>query len=318
MQAVPVTILAKPGACVIGSETGEWAVADRGDRITPLPATGPFGAAVLDTAGSLIVSCWAPVVQQLRAGARTWEPIELGATPLALVATPRGVISGDATGGLAIVPTSSRISVQELTAAEPVVELCSTDDGLAILGASGALEVTGWPFRATETSPYRDGAQLARVDTAAIGRPYGLFPGVREGSAIVAGRRGIAALAGNALAYVVVGELEVRGVVRFAGADRACLFTDGGEAWILDPSLARVTRVRTVDIAGASAMPDGTVLIWTHHGDLALLASDGAVRGLAGRDVVGAAPDPDRASGYLAVHWTATDGVSLSRGGAWI
>lgn len=311
-----MVVLATPQATIVGSDTGEWSrIVDQ--RVVPLPQTGAFGAAVVDDLGVVTVGCWSNSVKQLRAGEHEWTDVQIGATPLALAATSRGVIAGDATGGLAFVPVAGKIAIQDLSGSEPIVELCVLSEGLAILGANGALDVTGWPFRTTAASPYRDAHQLVRVDTSAIGRPYAIYPGPRDGSAIACGRAGYAVLSGSALAYIVVEQVAIRAIVRFAHAQRACVLTDGGDAWIVDASLARVARLRMPEGAIVGLATAGErVLAWTYDGELFAVAPDGAARlALPGvRDVVLATPDPVRHGDVIAVTWRPESGVATTRG----
>jgi len=316
----PVVVLATPQATLVGSDTGEWSrIGDQ--RITPLPQTGAFGAAVLDDDGTATIACWSNSVKQLRAGAADWVDVPLGATPIALAGTARGIVAGDATGGLAFVPVAGKIAIQDLSASEPIVELCvlggAPDASLAILGAHGGLDVTRWPFGATEASPYRDAQQLVRVDTSSIGRTYAIYPGPRPGSAIACGRAGYAVLSGSALAYVVVEAVAIRAIVWFAHAERACVLTDAGDAWIVDASLARVARLLVPEgaIVGLATAGD-RVLAWTCDGELFAVAPDGAARpALPGvRDVVLAAPDPVRHGDLIAVTWRPEAGVAAVRG----
>ncbi len=300
----PIALCASARATYVGSDGGEWATVTAANELGALPSTGPFGAAVVDASGTLTVACWGTSVKQLRDAA--WSEIVLGAPTLALADTARGLFAGDADGGLTIVPTTSRIPVQEQSLGEPVVALQSTGDAIVALGTSGKVTACG--------------ATLVAVDTSAIGRVHALFPGVRTGSAIVAGTEGYAVLVTGdraALAAVVVDGPALRGVAPFHDRERALIYADGGDAWIADAGLARVARLR-VRVVGAAATPDGTVLAWTGDGELHVVAHDGAIRRIGERDIVLAAADLERAGGYIAIHWSASDGARVSRGrSAW-
>ncbi len=342
LASAPVMVCATRDGLVIGSDAGEWCavVGDRstsggaarsGDagpcELRPLPATGPVSAAAVDAAGVLNVVCWEASVKQLRDG--SWTDVALGAVPLALVqlassdaggsvthdglarAGVTALVAGDTSGGLLIVPTTARIPVQELTAPEPIVELHALPEALVVLGARGALGVTGWPRVAD--------APLVSVATASIGHVYAAFAGMRAGTLVLAGARGIGILEHGRVTGVSELADRIRTVAAFRGHDRACLVTDAGDAWLVDTTLARVGRLQIGDpLAGAVAAPDGSVLAWTQHGTLHVVERDGKTTRVAEHDVVLGAPDPADPHGYLAVHWTPTS-TRITKGRAtWI
>jgi hypothetical protein len=305
VRSIPVSAFAIGGSLVIGTDAGEWLTLDSGDALHALPSTGPVSAVVEDSAGTITVACWEPVLKQLRD--RVWDDLSLSAPAVALAATPRGLVIADTGGGLSLLAGSSRVPVQELTAPEPVVALEATEDGLVVLAASGSVEATVWPGQ--------EGG-LAPVNTAAIGRAHALFPGIRRGTVLVAGARGIAVLDRQRLIAVTtdLGD-RVGGAAVFRDRGRAFLHADNGEAWIVDEGLGRPALVRLGDaeVAGCAPGTDGTVLAWTTDGALHVVGHDGASWRVADRDVVLAAPEVARA-GSIAIHWTPSTGAHVTRG----
>lgn len=305
--ALPIALLAGKHAPVLATEAGEWFAIEANDELTALDPTGPFAAATVDATGVVTVACWDGSIKQLRSKT-AWEPPLLVASPIALAATPRGVVAGNASGRLMVVPRG-RSPVKELIATAPVVELAASDSTLVVLDASGLLAMTSWPVRGD--------AGLVPIDTAAVGRPFALCPGITSSTLIAICEGGIAIVDGGELSAVVA-QSDVRTVVAFRGADRACVVTDAGQAWIADGSLVRVSAIQLagVTIEGAAPWFDGHVLAWTTDGDLLAVAVDGSLRRLAEGDVVLAAQNPEQATDYIAVHWTTGHGARVSRGRA--
>jgi hypothetical protein len=306
MRSIPVTAFSLRGSLVIGTDGGEWLSLAAGDRLVPLADTGPVSDAVDHGDGTLSVACWAPVLKQLRDGA--WTELALSAPATALAVTPRGLVIADTSGGLSLLAGTSRVPVQELTSPEPIVALVSVDDGLVALGASGSVEVTGWPGAEGALSP---------VHTGSIGRAHAIFPGLRRGTALVAGARGVGILEKQRLAAVAtdLGD-RIAGVAVFADRGRAFLYADHGEAWIVDEGLARPVRVRLGQgqVVGAVAGADGTVLAWTTDGVLHVVGHDGASWQVTEGGVVLAMPEPERTRGSIAIHWSAAGGARVTRG----
>lgn len=303
--ALPNMLLAAKQGPVVGTDAGEWFAIEANGAVVPLPATGPFSAALVDASGIVTVACWESSIKQLR-GAHWVEHMAV-APPLALVLAELGVVVGDALGGFSIVDAGSWFPVPDLAATAPILDLGVIGTSLAVVDASGRLAITRLPGR--------DQVDLATLDTGALGRPFALCPGIRAATLIAIGERGIGIVDGATLGSVVA-EASVRAVAAFRGHDRACVVTDAGTAWIVDAALARVARIRLAGagIEGLATGGDGTVLAWTTDGDLHSIGPDGAVRRMVEGDVVLAAPDPDDAAGYLAVHWTAERGLRVSRG----
>lgn len=301
--ARPVTAFVHRGALVIGTDTGEWMTLAAGDQLEPLPATGPVSDAVCDAHGTITVACWEPRLAQLGDDGM-WTMLALGAPPTALATTPRGLVIADSSGGLSLL--AARVPVQELAAPEPIVSLVEVDGGLVALGASGGVEVTAWPA---------GDAVLAPVHTGVIGRAHAIFPGVRAGTTLVAGARGLGVLAGQRFVAVTTALTDrIAGVATFGGQDRALVHGDDGTAWIVDPELGVVARVSLgADIAGVSAGADGTVLAWTADGVLHVVSQDGASWRATEGGVVLAVPELDH-RGTIAIHWTAGGGVRVTRG----
>lgn len=304
-RSIPVSAFTIGDSLVIGTDSGEWLTLRHGDVLHPLPSTGPISAVVEDRAGTITVACWEPVLKQLRDS--EWTTLSLSAPAVALAVTPAGLVIADTSAGLWLLAGSSRVPVHELTAAEPVVALEATEEGLVVLAASGAVEATVWPGH--------DGGLLP-VNTASIGRAHALFPGIRRGTALVAGARGIAVLDRHRLVAVTtdLGD-RVGGAAVFRDRGRAFLHADNGEAWIVDEGLGRPARVRigNAEIAGCAPGTDGTVLAWTTDGALHVVGHDGASWRVADRDVVLGAPEVARA-GSIAIHWTASIGAHVTRG----
>lgn len=304
-SSIPVTAFSLRGSLVIGTDAGEWmSLAASGERLLPLPDTGPISDAVDHGDGTLSVACWAPVLKQLRDG--MWSELALSAPATALAMTPRGLVIADTGGGLSLL--TSRVPVQELTAPEPILSLLHVDGGLVALGASGSIEVTTWP-----------GAEgsLTAVNTGSIGRAHAIFAGPRRGTAFVAGARGVGVLERQRLTSVSTdfGD-RISGAAVFADKGRAFLYADNGDAWIVDEGMARPARVRlgAAEVAGATAGADGTVLAWTTDGVLHVVGYDGASWQITDGGVVLALPEPERARGSIAIHWTAAGGARVSRG----
>jgi hypothetical protein len=306
MSSIPVSAFTLRGSLVIGTDRGEWLSVTSGDRLEPLADTGPVSDAVDHGDGTLTVACWAPMLKQLRNG--TWTDLALSAPATALAMTPRGLVLADTGGGISLLAGTSRVPVQELTSPEPLVALLALDDGLVALGASGSLEVTAWPGGETSLTP---------VHTGSIGRAHAIFPGLRRGTAFVAGARGLGVLERQRLTSVStdLGD-RIAGVAVFVERARAFAYADNGDAWIVDEGLARPARVRLGDgkVAGAVAGTDGTVLAWTTDGVLHVVGHDGASWRIADGGVVLALPEPNQIRGSIAIHWTAAGGARVSRG----
>lgn len=305
--ALPIALLAGKHGPVLATEAGEWFAIEANGELTALDPTRPFAAAIVDTTGVVTVACWDGSIKQLRSKT-AWEPPLLVASPIALAATDRGVVAGNASGRLTLVPRG-RSPVKELVTTAPIVELAASDTALVVLDASGLLTTTSWPIRSE--------AGLVPIDTAAVGRPFALSPGITSSTLIAICESGIAIVDGSELSAVVA-QPAVRTVVAFRGVDRACVVTDTGEALIVDGSLVRVAAIQLAGVAIEGAAPwfDGHVLAWTTDGDLLAVAVDGSVRRLAEGDVVLAAQNPEQATDYIAVHWTTGDRARVSRGRA--
>lgn len=306
VRSIPVAAFAHRGSLVIGTDSGEWLSLVSGDRLVALPDTGPISDAVEESDGTVTVACWEPVLKQLRDGA--WIDLALSAPATALAVTPRGLVIADTGGGLSLLAGTSRVPVQELSGPEPIMSLQAIDGGLVALGASGAVEVTEWPEGA---------ATLMPVHTGSIGRAHAIFPGLRRGTALVAGARGIAMLERQRLAAATT-ELSDRisGVAVFANRGRAFIYADNGDAWIIEEGLGRPSRVLlgNAEVAGAAPGADGTVLAWTTDGALHVVGHDGASWRVTDGGVVLAVPEPETARGSIAIHWTAAGGARITRG----
>jgi hypothetical protein len=253
---------------------------------------------VAEADGTVTVACWSPELRQLRQGA--WSTISLSAPAMALASTPRGIVIADTGGGLSLLSGAARVPVQEVTSPEPIVAL----------GASGTVEVSTWPVV--------EGG-LVPIHTGTIGRAHAIFAGIRPGTALIAGSRGIATLDADGtrprLAAVTTDVKErVSGAAVFTDRQRAFVYADSGEAWIIDEGLVRANAVRlSAGVIGAAPSGDGSVLVWTADGALHTVGSDGATWRVTGDGVVLAVPDPGR-TGSIAIHWTASGGTRVTRG----
>jgi hypothetical protein len=309
--ALPIALVAARHAPVLGTDAGEWFAIGADGQLAALPATGPFSAVLVDASGIATVACWDASIKQLRGTA--WTEHLVAAPPVALALSEHGVVAGDAAGAVALAFPAARFPVAELAATASVLELGVAGAALVVLDSSGLLATAQWPGGTT--------AGLAPIDTAALGRPFALCPGIRAATLIAIGERGIAVVDGAQLGRVVVAP-GIREVTAFRGHDRACVVTDTGTGWIVDGTLARVTSLRGLGgpagagIAGTAAGPDGSVLAWTTDGDLHSVGPDGSVRRLLKGDVVLAAAEPGEPAGYIAVHWTPDGGPRVSRGRA--
>lgn len=305
MSSIPVSAFTLRGSLVIGTDRGEWFSVTSGDQLEPLADTGPIADVILAD-GTISVACWAPVLKQLRGV--VWTDLALSAPATAIASTPRGLVIADTGGGLSLLAGMSRVPVQELTSPEVVVTLLPLEDGVVALGTSGTIEVSTWPGS--------EGG-LVPVNTAAIGRAHAIFPGLRRGTVFAAGARGLGLVERQRLVASATDFPDrIAGVAVFAEKSRAFVYADSGEAWIVDESLARPARVRLGDgrIAGAAAGTDGTVLAWTTDGVLHVVAHDGASWRIADGGVVLALPEPNQIRGSIAIHWSESTGVRVSRG----
>jgi hypothetical protein len=306
VRSIPVAAFAHRGSLVIGTDSGEWLSLGSGERLVALPETGPISDAVESPDGTVTVACWEPVLKQLRDGA--WIDLALSAPATALAVTPRGLVIADTGGGLSLLAGASRVPVQELSGPEPIMSLQAIDGGLVALGASGSVEVTDWPGGEPVLMP---------VHTGSIGRAHAIFPGLRPGTALVAGARGIAVLERQRLASATTALSDrISGVAVFANRGRAFIYADNGDAWIIEDGLGRPSRVQlgNAEVAGAAPGADGTVLAWTTDGALHVVGHDGASWRVTDGGVVLAVPEPDTARGSIAIHWTAADGARVTRG----
>jgi len=310
--SMPVMAFALHGSLVIGTDVGEWFSLGAGVELEALAAIGPASAAVCDATGALTVASWEPRLARLRGG--VWSTIALAAPAVALAALRRGLVIADASGGISLLAGASHAPVQELAAGEPVLALArgggagpGDGDGIVALLAGGAIAVSGWPGQAAP-------AALAPVDASAIGRVHAVFPGIVDGTVLVAGARGLGLLDRGRL-VAVAGDLgdRIAGAAVFGGRGRALVHTDAGDAWIVDGRLSRMARTAPGAIAGCSPGDDGTVLAWTTGGVLQAIGSDGAHRTLAADGVVLAAPEVGRI-GAIAIHWATATGVRVTRG----
>lgn len=305
MSSIPVSAFTLRGSLVIGTDRGEWFSVTSGERVEPLADTGPI-ADVVEADGTLSVACWAPVLKQLRGV--VWTDLALSAPSTAIASTPRGLVLADTGGGLSLLAGMSRVPVQELTSPEVLVSLLPLEDGIVALGASGTVEVSTWP-----------GSEglLVPVNTSSIGRAHAIFPGIRRGTAFVAGARGLGLIERQRLAAASTDfDDRIAGVAAFADRARAFAYADSGAAWIVDEGLARPAPVRLGDakVAGAAAGTDGTVLAWTTDGVLHVIGHDGASWRIADGGVVLALPEPNQIRGSIAIHWSESAGVRVSRG----
>ena len=305
--AIPVDAFTIGGSIVIGTDDGQWLELGAGNRLEELPATGPTSAAVDCGDGTVLVAGWEPVLRRLRE--RRWVTQAIGAPAIALAVTARGLVIADAGGALSLIAGGSGVPVQELAAREPVVALVALGDGVAVLTASGRVEATAWP-----AGP----AELAPIETQAVGRVHALFAGIRRGRALVAGARGLGVIDGARSIAITTGLGDrVAGAVGFGDDAHALVFGDHGEAWIVDEQLTRTARVGVAGaVIGAATSPGRRVLAWTAEGALHAVEPSGASRRIADGNVVLATPEPD-GRGALAVRWSAQAGVSITRGHAW-
>ncbi len=306
-RSVPVAAFSHGGTLVIATDDGEWLRLGAGEALEPIASTGPMSDVVAERDGSITVACWTPELRQLRDGA--WSTITLSAPAIALAATPRGIVLADTSGGLSLLSGAARVPVQELTSPVPIVSLLWVG-GLVALGASGTVEVSTWPVV--------EGG-LVPIHTGTIGRAHAIFAGIRPGTAFVAGARGLATLDADGtrprLAAVTTDlEERISGAAVFTDRQRALVYADSGDAWIVDDGLVRANAVRlSAGVIGAAPSGDGSVLAWTADGALHTVGSDGATWRVTGDSVVLATPDPGRA-GSLAIHWTASSGPRVTRG----
>lgn len=307
VRSVPVAAFAHQGNLVVATDEGEWLSLGAGDELQPMTITGPMSDVVAQADGTVTVACWEPRLEQLRDG--TWSTLQLGAPATALAATRLGLAIADTSGGLSLLRGTSRMPVQEMTTPEAILQLVTLGDGLAALGASGAVEVTLWPGGEAGLTP---------IHTGTIGRAHALFTGIREGTAIVAGARGIAVLEGGMRPRIsaVTTDLgdRVCGAAVFANRSRALIYADNGDAWIVDEGLVRAHPLRLgSELVGAAPGGDGSVLAWTGDGALHVIGHDGANWKVTGGGVVLAVPEPAR-TGSIAIHWTASAGARVTRG----
>jgi hypothetical protein len=305
LASSPVAAFAIHGSLVIGTDTGAWLSLGSGEQLTAIASTGPMSAAVRDAAGTLTVASWEPRLAQLRDG--VWASIALAAPAAALAVTPRGLVIADAGGGLSLLAGASRAPVQELTTDEPAVELVPGGVGIVALLANGAVATTAWPQAAAA-------AALSFVDTTAIGRVHALFPGIRDGTVLVAGARGCGVLDRGRLVAVAndLGD-RIAGAAVFRARGRALLHTDEGDGCVVDDRLSRTARIAAGVIAGCTSGDDGSVLAWTTSGGLQAIGDDGTHQALADGDVVLAVPEVGRV-GAIAIRWAPSTGVRVTRG----
>lgn len=267
-----------------------------------LPPTGEVSAAASD--GTLLaVATWDGKLHRLEGDA--WRSIDVDQPILALAYTSKGLVLADAGGGLSLLGGTASVPIQEMAAQDPIVELARADDGLLAIAAGGGLVTSKWPGV--------EGARLTDADTELIGRAHALFATAGE-AVIVAGAGGVGVWHGARLVATSV-ELDerVRSAAVFANGSRMCFVTDAGSAYVADQNLARVVRARGGgSFIGAAASADGAALAWTADGALYAISADGAAAKLPAANVVLAA------RGNLAVHWTAAQGVKITRGvAAW-
>lgn len=305
VRSVPVAAFPHGGTLVIATDDGQWLRLESGEALEPMSPTGPMSDVVAESDGSLTVACWEPKLFQLRGG--VWSTISLSAPATALASTPRGIVIADTTGGLSLL--SGAVPVQELTSPEPILSLVWAGS-LVALGASGSVEISTWPGV--------DGG-LSPIHTGSIGRAHAIFGGIRPGTALIAGSRGLAVLDADAmrprLAAVTTDLKErVSGAAVFTDRQRALVYADSGDAWIIDEGLVRATAVRlSAGVIGAASSGDGGVLAWTADGALHTIGSDGATWRVTGDNVVLAVADPGR-TGTIAIHWTRSTGTRVTRG----
>jgi hypothetical protein len=307
LRSVPVAAFSHGGTLVIATDNGDWLRLGAGDALEPMMATGPMSDVVAESDGTVTVACWTPELRQLRGGA--WTTISLSAPATALASTPRGIVISDTSGGLSLLSGAARVPVQELTSPEPILSLVWAGS-LVALGASGTVEVSTWPVVEGGLMP---------IHTGTIGRAHAIFGGIRPGTAIICGARGLAILDADGQRprlQAVTTDLKERvsGAAVFADRQRALVYADSGDGWIVDESLVRAHPVRlSAGILGATASGDGSVLAWTADGALHTIGHDGATWRVTGDGVVLAVADPGR-TGTLAIHWTASGGTRVTRG----
>jgi hypothetical protein len=305
--SVPVAAFPHGGTLVIATDNGEWLRLGAGEALEAMTTTGPMSDVVAESDGTLTVACWEPTLFQLRHGG--WTTISLSAPATALASTPRGIVIADTSGGLSLLSGAARVPVQELTFPEAIAALVWAGS-LVALGTSGTVEVTTWPVVEGGLSP---------IHTGTIGRAHAIFDGIRPGTALIAGSRGLAVLDAHGnrpRLQAVTTDLKERvsGAAVFTDRQRVFVYADSGDAWIVDEGLVRATPVRlTAGVIGAAPSGDGSVLAWTADGALHTIGSDGATWKVTGEGVVLAVPDPGRI-GTIAIHWTASGGTRVTRG----
>ncbi|HEY4175984.1 MAG TPA: hypothetical protein VGM90_04105 [Kofleriaceae bacterium] len=312
--SMPVAVHATGnGALVIGTDDGEWLMlAKPGEQLASLPSTGPVSDAVVAIDGTLYVACWEPRLEQLRDGAWREVPLETPAT--ALAATPTGLVIADIGGGLSVLANDADLTIaprQILSSQEPLVSLVSLAGGVVGLGASGSVEITAWPGEPDDP--------LEAIHTGTIGRAHAIFAGMAEGTAMIAGARGLGILdAENRRLIAVTTELgeRIAGGIPFADRRRAFVYGDDGGGWIVDELLSRQVRVNLgAAVSGAAAHGDGTVLAWTADGALHSISHDGSSYRIVDGDVVLAAPELARVdTATIAIHWSRSTGTRVTRG----
>jgi hypothetical protein len=307
----PVLALPARQSTFVMTERGEWFRWDLADEtgLERLPDLPDCSAATVDPNGTVVASLYSSMSAWFRGGA--WEFHYLDAPVLSLAATPHGVAAGDSAGTVTLFRGAGG-RLKDVPLGEPVVELCPYDQGLAALGARGALARLEW----TE-----DGARMFEPVAlpADFDRPVGLFGGGPAGRfGIFAADRVAVCDAGSGC--VSAGGRAFPEGVRAAvflgrGAASYGVLTDTGKLYLHDADLntPRVIPLPgdTPEVAGVCRGAAGGLLAWTAGGSLFLVSRERTVRPLPAEDVVLAHPDPEHPHQVLVVRWNRDKGVQV-------
>ncbi len=310
-QEKPVLLAPSPHGTLLASDSGECFLIGPSGLTASEPLRDLQGCAAVAVApdGTLVAGRYTPMVACLSSAG--WEFHTLTRAPvLALAATPHGVAVGDAAGDVVLFRAGREATAVSL--GEPVLDLQPCAEGLAALGAGGAL---GYLVGVEE---WDEGFQPVSLPLE-FARPTGLFE--------VGKHARVGCLDGERLALVDLGSGKVivgnrvfpAGIRQVVALKRrqACygVLTDGGDLWLLEADLSSAQAVAfpgaSQKVAGICRQPSGGVLAWTVEGSLFAINRENAVRKLAADNVVLAHAEEDHPGRIHVVRWLPNLGAQV-------
>lgn len=307
----PVTAVVGRRWTFIVTDRDEWIGVGENDLHPGLTPLAGYADAIINAREELLIGMYEPMVVRLR-GAR-WEYLPMEAPALCLASCSAGDVAGTAAGG--VVRAASNSGRALLRVREPVVGLAPLGNGLVVLGSRGML---GRCSLIGDSDP-----ELKWLDARELGRPIGLFTAAELDHVGVMSNDRLGIL-GTSSERVDIGAFRFEQGVRDvtfvgAGTHPYAVLTDAGELFMVSVNLSEARLVRFPEEVSIAGFCDsggwGSVVAWTHAGQLYAVSASGRVQQIARDRVVLAYCSPGSARELSIVRWTADHGATVERVG---